>query len=54
LAAYECSGSTVITLNGSTTGGIKGDRIELIDVASATWSIIGHTSATGIEATPVT
>ncbi len=54
LVAYECPGSTVITLNGTTTGGIKGDTIELIDVASATWSIIGHTSATGTEATPVT
>lgn len=54
LAAYECSGSTVITLDGSTKGGIKGDRIVLEDVASATWSIVGHTSATGTEATPVT
>lgn len=54
LAAYECPGSTVITLDGSTKGGIKGDYFVLEDVASAVWSIIGHTSATGSEATPVT
>lgn len=54
LAAYECPGSTVITLDGSTKGGIKGDMIEFQDMASAVWSILGHTSATGTEATPVT
>lgn len=54
LAAYECPGSTVITLDGTTKGGIKGDYFILEDVASAVWSIIGHTSATGTEATPVT
>ena len=54
LAAYECPGSTIITLNGTTTGGIKGDHFTLEDAASGIWSIIGHTSATGTEATPVT
>lgn len=54
LAAYECPGSTVITLNGSTTGGIKGDQFEFEDVATGVWRILGHTSATGVEATPVT
>lgn len=54
LAAYECPGATVITLNGSTTGGIKGDQFELEDVATGVWRILGHTSATGVEATPVT
>ena len=54
IAAYECPGSTVITLDGSTKGGIKGDLFEIEDVASAVWSIVGHTSATGTEATPVT
>ena len=54
LAAYECPGSTVITLDGSTKGGIKGDEFVLQDVASGVWSIVGHTSATGTEASPVT
>lgn len=54
LAAYECPGSTIITLNGSTTGGLKGDYFLLEDVASGVWHIEGHTSATGSEATPVT
>jgi len=41
-----------ITLNGTTTGGIKGDRVVLKDVASGLWlvSLIG--AATGTEATP--
>lgn len=54
LAAYEMPGSTVITLNGSTTGGIKGDKFRIQDVGTAQWEIIGWTSATGSEATPVT
>jgi hypothetical protein len=41
-----------ITLNGSTTGGIKGDFIALIDVATDTWSVQGVISASGTEATP--
>lgn len=41
-----------ITFDGSTTGGIKGDVIELEDVSSGVWAarIVG--SATGTEATP--
>lgn len=41
-----------ITLNGSTKGGIKGDRIELIDVAANTWSVQAFLQGTGSEATP--
>jgi hypothetical protein len=44
--------SDTITLNGSTTGGIRGDVIELIDCALDTWSVVAHTSSTGTEATP--
>ena len=54
LAAYELPGSTIITLDGSTKGGIKGDRFTIIDMATNVLSVIGHTSATGTEATPVT
>lgn len=44
--------SDTITLNGSTTGGIKGDRIVLQDVAADLWMINAITSATGVEVTP--
>ena len=46
------STSDTITLDGSTTGGIKGDRIELVDCAADTWSVLIHSSSTGTEATP--
>lgn len=56
LAAYELPGATVITLGTSsnTTGGTKGDSIELECVASGVWQVVGHTTAAGSEATPVT
>jgi len=41
-----------ITLNGSTTGGLKGDWFILQDVASDLYSVRGAISATGTEATP--
>ena len=41
-----------ITLNGTTTGGVKGDRITLEDVASGVWQVVIIGSATGTEATP--
>lgn len=44
--------SDTITLNGSTTGGIKGDVIELEDIAADLWSVSVRGSATGTEATP--
>ena len=44
--------SDTITFNGSTTGGIKGDVVELIDCAADTWSVRIMSSSTGTEATP--
>lgn len=44
--------SDTITFNGSTTGGIKGDVVELIDCADNTWSVQIMSSSTGTEATP--
>jgi len=44
--------SDTITLDGTTTGGILGDRVEIIDVASGRFSVVANTSATGTEATP--
>jgi hypothetical protein len=51
--AFEtASTSDTITLNGTTTGGIKGDFIELEDVATNLWRVSAVLSATGTEATP--
>lgn len=44
--------SDTITLNGSTTGGIKGDMIVLTDCAADLWSVQMFGSSTGTEATP--
>lgn len=46
------STSDTITLNGSTTGGIRGDRIILKDVAVGVWSVNIVMSGTGTEASP--
>lgn len=51
--AFEtASTSDTITLNGTTKGGIKGDRIVLQDVATNTWQVSMAVSATGTEASP--
>lgn len=50
-ARYIASGTT-ITLNGTTTGGIKGDLITYRDVATALWSVEVLESITGTAATP--
>lgn len=44
--------SDTITLNGTTTGGIKGDMIVLTDCAADLWSVQMFGSSTGTEATP--
>ncbi len=53
LVGFE-AGSTAdtITLNGTTTGGILGDFIELIDVAANLFYVRCVLSGTGTEATP--
>jgi len=48
----SAAGSTTITLNGTTTGGRKGDWIELEDIATSTWAVRGMLNASGSEATP--
>jgi hypothetical protein len=53
VAGWEtASTSDTITLNGTTTGGLKGDYIELEDAISGFWRVHGMTSATGTEASP--
>lgn len=46
------STSDTITMNGSTTGGVKGSRIVLKDVSSGVWAVSGGLVSTGTEATP--
>lgn len=56
LVAYPAVASDnydTVTLNGTTTGGLVGDVIEIVDVASGIFAISGHTNGTGIVATPL-
>src|SRR5262245_59641153 len=54
LAAYEAAGTDdTITMNGTSTGGIVGDRYEFIDYAPGFWNLMAWTSATGSEGTPL-
>ena len=46
------STSDTITLNGTTTGGLRGDYIEIEDAIAGFWRVRGTTAATGTEATP--
>jgi hypothetical protein len=53
LNAWETAAdSDTITFDGSTTGGIKGDMVELVDVAANLWWVRITGSSTGAEATP--
>lgn len=50
---WETAADTdTITWDGTTTGGVAGDYVELIDVASGVWYVRVTGSATGTEATP--
>lgn len=42
-----------ITLDGTTTGGLIGDWIEVMDVASGVWALNGVVNANGTVATPL-
>lgn len=53
LVGFEAGATAdTITWNGSTTGGIKGDCAELIDIGTDLWFVRVTQSATGVEATP--
>jgi hypothetical protein len=53
VATFDTAASSdTITLNGTTTGGLLGSSIELVDLATGLWAVAVHTSATGVEATP--
>lgn len=52
-SGFETAADTdTITMNGTTTGGVKGDLIELEDVATNLWLVRVTGSASGSEATP--
>ena len=52
-SAWETAATDdTITFNGTTTGGIKGDRVILKDIAANLWSVTVIGAATGVEATP--
>lgn len=42
-----------ISMNGTTTGGLTGDWIEVMDVASGVWAVTGHVNGNGTVATPI-
>jgi co-chaperonin GroES (HSP10) len=51
--AWETGASDdTITMDGSTKGGIKGDRIVLKDVSANLWAVSIFGAASGTEATP--
>lgn len=53
VVAFETAvDSDTITMNGSTKGGLKGDRIVLEDVASGLWQVHIVAAGTGTEVTP--
>lgn len=53
VAGFETAvDSDTITMNGSTKGGLKGDRIRLKDVAANLWQVQIICAGTGTEVTP--
>lgn len=51
--AYVCTATdNKISLNGTTQGGVKGDKIVLIDVKTSQWNVQMYTAPTGSTATP--
>lgn len=49
---YTAATSDTITLDGSTTGGLKGWRVICDDIAADTWAVLVMSEASGTEATP--
>lgn len=48
-----CGGTDdTITMSGSTTGGVAGSFVKLVDVALNKWMVSGFLASTGTEATP--
>lgn len=53
IVAFETAADTdTITFNGTTTGGLLGTQVVLVDIAADLWAVSVIGAATGIEATP--
>lgn len=53
VAAFETAATTdTITFDGSTTGGLLGTQVVLVDLATNLWGVSVVGAATGVEATP--
>lgn len=55
IAGVTCPTTTTsdtITMNGTTTGGIKGSYVVLKDMATNVWEVSGSLVSSGTEATP--
>lgn len=51
--AFEAfGGHDTISMDGTTTGGTRGDRIEFVDMLEGVWSIQARLAASGTEAAP--
>ena len=51
--SFETAASSdTITMNGTTTGGLLGTQIKLVDIAANLWAVTLKGAATGTEATP--
>lgn len=46
------STSDTITMNGSTTGGLVGSVVELVDIAAGVWAVSASLNGSGVAATP--
>jgi hypothetical protein len=53
VATYNSTTATALTMDGSTKGGVAGDLIEFIDIASGVWFVNGTLSASGTVANPL-
>lgn len=54
LATYSTTAtSNLLTFNGGTTGGLAGDLVEVIDVATNVFNLYSISKATGTVATPI-
>lgn len=52
VAFATAADSDTVTLNGTTTGGIAGASVDLIDIKSGVWHVNVKSDASGTEATP--
>lgn len=53
VVAFETAAdSDTITFNGTTTGGLLGTQVVLVDIAADLWAVSVIGAATGVEATP--